>query len=195
MNKFDKLFQSGEDWESNACLNINRRQHLAYSLGYKEAAEFLAQYVVKLNSQDLLVYPIISLYRHHLELQFKLLIERGNILLDVAGYDQLHDLSKLWSNLKDLIHKIWGLQNSDSLDLIDHIVNEYKVIDPKSMTFRYSVDRDGNNHLAKIKHINSTNFPNTLNEVAITLDGIYQEIEQLLDPKFEFHDLSVSRLN
>ena len=61
------------DWQSNACLNyMGSDDRYAYSEGYLRAARYLIEWILATASdQDILVYPIIFLYRHHIELVLK----------------------------------------------------------------------------------------------------------------------------
>jgi hypothetical protein len=73
--KYDKLFKGDADWWHNACLNFSLDMGIGYVYGYKKAADILVEYIkdTKTN-QDYLVYPIVFLYRHHLELIIKEII-------------------------------------------------------------------------------------------------------------------------
>jgi hypothetical protein len=70
--KGNQLFKSDADWINNACLNFKEDQLNLYAIGYKRAAELLLEHVKNSGrDQDTLVYPIIFLYRHYLELRLK----------------------------------------------------------------------------------------------------------------------------
>lgn len=47
-----------------------------YTIGYKEAGDLLLQYALNVGRQNVLVYPIIFLYRHYIELQLKEIITK-----------------------------------------------------------------------------------------------------------------------
>lgn len=67
----DRLFRGDlRDWINNACLNVmGNGDAYAYKAGYRRGAEVLIDYVCQNGrDQDFLVYPIIFLYRHHVEL-------------------------------------------------------------------------------------------------------------------------------
>src|SRR5579864_2943647 len=68
---------------ANACLNFTAPANYAYTEGYRIAARSLAKQVCETGEdRDLLIFPIIYLYRHHLELRFKNLIVVGAFLID-----------------------------------------------------------------------------------------------------------------
>ena len=72
--KIDIFTYRSEDWWNNACLNFmeGKNTWYGYFRGYQRAAELLVQYVdCEKQYQDTLVFPIIFLYRHYLELILK----------------------------------------------------------------------------------------------------------------------------
>src|SRR5712671_6183891 len=84
--KGDALFRSvtaseadEDDWETNAW--VRGATDYAYAEGYRRAARILADHVIQNRWDiDFLVYPIVFLYRHNIELQFKRLIPDGAFL-------------------------------------------------------------------------------------------------------------------
>src|SRR5262249_50330134 len=82
--KGDILFEAGSDWWHNAWGGWAHDQWAGYAEGYKLAADLLVQHVVETRSnQDLLVFPIVFLYRQALEVALKHLILQGFQLLDI----------------------------------------------------------------------------------------------------------------
>jgi hypothetical protein len=80
--KSDVLFGLGTDWQANACVN-GIDDSMAYQDGYRRAARHLAEYVCETErGQDYLVYPIVYLYRHHIELTLKSIISVACFLVD-----------------------------------------------------------------------------------------------------------------
>jgi len=83
--KGDQLFRGDlPDWHNTALLNEMQGAHdpWRYAEGYKRAAGILVRHVQEDRfGKDLLVYPIIFLYRHHLELALKRIIRRSPKLL------------------------------------------------------------------------------------------------------------------
>ena len=79
--KSDVLFGSGTDWQANACVN-GIDDLAAYQNGYRRAALHLAEYVCDAGrGQDFLVYPIVYLYRHHIELTLKSIISTCGVIV------------------------------------------------------------------------------------------------------------------
>lgn len=178
------MFQPGRDWENNARINFKGDQQYAYSLGYKEAADFLANNASDMNMQDIFVYPIAFLYRHHLELQLKLIINLGRQLLNQEeAIKTQHNLQKAWSLAKEIIVRIWPSGNLEELNDIDYVVSEYQKIDPNSTTFRYSSDIQGNSHSNMPKYINIFSLYSSVNKAASILDNIYDGLVGYINNK------------
>ena len=81
--KGDRLFRDDlSDYHNNACLSLGG-DPFPYAEGYRRAAEILVHYVNDNGQdQDFLVFPILFLYRHHLELAMKRIIGRLPRLLN-----------------------------------------------------------------------------------------------------------------
>src|SRR5262249_34936851 len=106
--KGDALFRDDlRDKLNNACLGWGG-QH-CYTEGYRRGAQRLVEYVVKTHfDQDYLVYPIIFLYRHHVELALKgIILETANIIGHPLTHEEKKNLGKhrldlLWQDLKPM---------------------------------------------------------------------------------------------
>jgi len=107
----DVLFGfDSRDPMANACLNSSWRPDLFYSLGYREGARQLVNHVLgKYSDQDTLIFPIVFLYRHHVELLLKRLIVVASSVVDrhltTAELKHLgkHRLDLLWDDLKQTL--------------------------------------------------------------------------------------------
>ncbi|HID3427534.1 TPA: hypothetical protein ACXE0P_002231 [Klebsiella pneumoniae] len=61
------LLASDSDWHNNACLNYMPDHGTAYTEGYRRAADILIKHIDESGrDQDFLVYPVLFLYRHHM---------------------------------------------------------------------------------------------------------------------------------
>jgi hypothetical protein len=113
--KGDQLFRGDlPDWHNNACIDVyGHLGHLPYTEGYRRGADILVQHVVnQRRDQDFLVFPIIFLYRHHLELALKRIIRRSPRLLyrdltqEEKSHLDKHRLDLLWQDLKPMFSGI-----------------------------------------------------------------------------------------
>lgn len=128
----------------------------AYALGYKEAADQLVgAFMSGADRFDHVVFPIVFLYRHHLELMLKQVGDVGLRLGVVRLADRerrdcsrsAHDLDDLWVLARRIIEKMWPESPSDDLDAAEHVIAEFARIDATSQSFRYSTDLRGREHL------------------------------------------------
>lgn len=185
--EFDTLFKPDSDWHNNACLNFTHDSTYGYVEGYKRAANEL---VLRINetgqNQDVFVYPIVFLYRHHLELLLKVIIDTGRRLLDEGtGFPTHHKLNNLWPLAKGIIKKVWSAGDPKEFAFVEHIINEISLVDPGSMSFRYPKDKEGKSSLPNITHINTRHLCEMINKASDLLVGVKMAIDQYLEHKYE----------
>ena len=144
----DVLFGPGEDQQSNACI-AQWDADWAYSNGFRRAAERLAEHVCETGGgQDVLIYPIVYLYRHHVELVLKAIIKSASGLLDLELTEQVlkvlgrHDLRELWQAAKPLLDPVCDRADNTpfpiaDLDGVDSYISQIHSHDPDGQRFRY----------------------------------------------------------
>lgn len=181
----ERLFASDDDWQIVACIN----QYVVHDLdllaeGYKTAADVLVMHIMK-NSSDrnTLVYPIVYLYRHHVELRLKEIIREGNRLLDNPRDDpHHHELQKLWPIVKKIIKKIWPDGDSSLFKFIDPLIREFSKVDPHSISFRFSETKDGRDPLANMSHLSINGFAEKMGRISDFLAGVSAAICEYNQP-------------
>jgi hypothetical protein len=183
--KGDQLFRDDlPDWHNNACLSLGG-DPFAYAEGYRRAAEILVFYVNDHGrDQDILVYPILFLYRHHLELAMKRIIRRLPRLLyrdltsNEKGQLKQHSLIGLWQTLKPMVSEIykavdWTRPAKDDIEGADDYIRQLSEIDSDSTSFRYAHAKDGSPSLpADLIRINLLHF-------AVTISRLIQYIDDM----------------
>jgi len=181
MNKvFDPIFKAGSDFHNNACLNFMPDMSLGYIDGYKMAADELA---IKIHEtgvdQDYLVYPIVFLYRQHLELLLKNIIKSARKALGTneQGHPTHHKILNLWPLAKDLRKQIWGKDHPIEFKFVDHVIKEFSVYDPDSMAFRYPENKEGTIPNQGLKHINTRLLAESIAKSSNTLWDIQHGID------------------
>lgn len=182
-DKFKSLFTADKDWWNNACLNYTDDAIDAYIEGYKLAADQLVKRINETGEdQDCLIFPIVFLYRQHLELLLKNIINTGQQLLgkNDKSFAHGHELDKLWSKVKPIVEKAWNEKILKEFKFIEHVINEIIVVDKKSMAFRYSTDIWGKTHLSEFTQINIRNLAEIINKVSDYLESYNVSIFQLL---------------
>ena len=176
-----------------------------YAEGYLRAAEALFGAVVneRLNP-GYAVYPLAFLWRHHIELQLKHIIVKGQTIkrwenepLDDEGFPETHRLPDLWAKARPFI-VVWGggtdPHDDEVLKNVEANLTEMDRIDPNSTGVRYPVHiarkaRQGEKP-KKRKSVSPPNFPDVVNvgrlhvamqALANFCDGILSCQEQALD--------------
>lgn len=183
----DKLFDGGEDWWHNACLNYMHNDWLAYVIGYKKAADILVRHIKQERRyQDTLVYPIIFLYRQYLELAIKNLIYKSRTLQDIEATTPMgHNIYELWRVCENLLGDISPGDSVEELKQIRRLISDFCSVDPKSTAFRYPEDKDGKPSLPGIKHINLRNTYDVMEKISVILEGADMQITEYLSVKAE----------
>lgn len=195
----DVLFgTSTEDWPLNACIQHWGEVDHAYKAGFRRAAFQLAERMCdRPHNQDSVVYPIVYLYRHHVELMlkdiFRLAVELLNLPISGGQEKHLrrHDLGQLWSMIRPMLNPVCDLAGVDRLpaaDLagIDAYMRQLNERDPRGESFRYARSRDATRTLGTdLVHINIRWFAIHMEKLADYLDGLENWLGMLVDGRNE----------
>jgi len=179
----DVLFKSDTDWQNNACLWFGADRWEIYATGYLDAANILIERIQETNNgMDTLVYPVVFLYRHYLELRLKKLIIDGQRLL-VMGDDlqRVHRLDLLWQRCRPMLEQIWPTGPKADLDAVEECLRQFWDIDNQSQAFRYPCTKDGAPTLQGLEHINLRNTREVMERIASLLDSASAAILEYLD--------------
>ena len=184
------LFAAGND-HTNACLNSTPFVDYGYIEGYRLGADLLVDHVGSLNrNHDLLVFPVVFLLRHHLELQLKSIVRDGRRLFDIDAENATgHSLRKLWRIARALMVKVDDSYPSTEPEYakIQDLVEQFSEVDNQSTSFRYPRDLDGKPSLPGLEHINLTQLRDTTNATTKILDSFSGWILQNIEWKNEMH--------
>lgn len=188
-DKYPDLFAAYDDWQMNACLNFQHDMSYGYIEGYLRAADRLVEHVAeKTRDQDTLVYPIAFLYRQHIELQLKEIINTGLQLLSENDFKKRthHRLHDLWPEAKEIIRKTWsGKPDPEEFKWIDHFIEQFKEVDQDSTAFRYPKQKSGDTSLKGIQYINLRNLAECVHSFSEFLSGAATALSEYLDYKRE----------
>jgi len=169
---------------------------LAYADAYLTAARVLVDHVEKVR-KDNLVYPIVFLYRHHIELVLKNIIGRAPYLLDrpltEAEKQHLgdHRLDLLWQDLKPLFGNFcklagWGEFSAAEEAAIDSYIGQLTALDRRSLSFRYARSTKGTPTLGKdFDCFNLHHFTQMMERLTHYLDELDKASLDLEDTKRE----------
>jgi hypothetical protein len=178
----DSIFSRGEELYGNATLGFDRDKWHLYAYGFRRAAEILLQHVeTQHTSLDVIVYPTLFLYRHHLELAIKLLARDARILLSEPPPQKPHHrLLDLWADTKALVTRVYSVEQA-GLEQIDAVVSQMDEIDPTSTAFRYPEARGGSSHLSGITTINFFTLRDSLEPAFDMLDAAHDALSAELE--------------
>jgi hypothetical protein len=125
----------------------------AYALGYRMAANILAEEVRRQGREAVLFYPVVFLYRHHVELMLKNLIfafsepavRRVTESEELSKKDRdrlrkTHSLQALWDQLRPMVQALRGVVSAEEIKGINFYIQQLTEIDPNSESFRYATE-------------------------------------------------------
>lgn len=72
---------------------------------------------------------------------------RADFDVIVALFPKTHDLRVLWDMCRLLISEIEPSATEEDLEAIDEAIAQFCAVDPKSHSFHYPVDRQGNSSI------------------------------------------------
>lgn len=111
-----------------------------YADGFKRAAQLLISSVQSTYEINTVVFPILFLCRHHIELMLKEIIGYGLYLNEeVRPPPGGHDLQNLWKEAKAYIRKEISDVSTDESENIEHLILEIHALDATSEGSRYPV--------------------------------------------------------
>jgi len=193
-DKDDVIFRSDRDdfRRLDAHMDYMRGSDLPYSGGYLLAAQKLVRCVYDEGQQDFLVFSIVYLYRHHVELLLKRLIRLAADLAAEALTEQFekhlgqHRIGQLWEDFKQLTGRD-KFRASCALVLrpedvagIDSYIKQISHVDPDAQAFRYPLNTKGENSLPEtLQSINIAVFSDHMDRLCAHLDGIDSYLDHL----------------
>lgn len=169
MTDHDDVFSAaGDDWHNRALLGYTRdAPWWAYAEGYKEAGDRLVAGIdAGQHGQDFLVFPILFLYRHYLELTIKGQIRECQLLLGIKRPSnpksaaqrtlaaQGHSLAELWAYLQQLVPHVYPDLPGTVVSEIDRVVQAFANLDPGGDEARYPLTRTEERTLLGLREIN-----------------------------------------
>lgn len=183
------LFVGDKKDASNAHVGWKHDRHSFYAMGYSIAARELSDSYSRrpVQERDALVFPIIFLYRQHIELTLKNIVREFVKQLPIdRKYSDLrnekilvqHKLRPLWDRMKCIVDTVYRLKSSsfvfkprDSRH-IEKFIYEFDDIDQLSFNFRYPTDKSGHKVLTDVKVISVDNFRSEAEKIITYLDDM-----------------------
>jgi hypothetical protein len=126
--------------DRKAVLNMmNENSWCINTAGFKRGVEILLESVKSTYEVNTVIFPILFLYRHYVELSLKEAIGYGRYLDEQSKpLTGGHNLQKLWEEARKYIEKhIAETIKAEELDRIEVLIHEIHSIDPSSEVSRY----------------------------------------------------------
>jgi hypothetical protein len=160
-----------------------------YADAYKRAGDLLVKHIKeKHKDQNLLIYPVVFLYRQYIELRLKGLIRDGNQLLDIPEeFQKHHRIDELWKQCRRLLERVYD-GPSDDLEAVEDCILQFSEEDSTSMAFRYPTDKNDNPSLPNLTVINLRNLAEVIARIGSLLDGASIGISEYLYKKQEIEN-------
>lgn len=145
-----------------------------YTTGYKEAADVLVAHIETTGrGYAKLRYPIVFLYRHHLELVVKDLIrECCSTLERGADFPKHHFLDQLWRRCVGLLREISPAASPTEINETTRLFDELCRVDPASDAFRYPEDKTGNASVPAVADVDLSGVRDVVERISFFLDCI-----------------------
>ncbi len=172
-----------KDIRSIACLNYLNDEWAPRIIGFKDAADMVVKQTITNNTgqQDSVVYPIMFLYRHYLEIAIKNLIRKARSLGDTSEpLENDHKLKKLWEICSQQIKKNISSDFEKEHTDIARLIEQFCEVDPFSTAFRYPTDKNGWQSLSGITNIDIQNVKNIIGKISDILEIEEITMDELL---------------
>jgi hypothetical protein len=150
-----------------------------YADGFLSAADRLVELAGEID-QDELIYPIFTLYRHHLELQLKWVIRWSpcctkDIREWLAGK---HSLVALWDKLKEVYPRFSAWTTPRCTKACRRLILEFDHHDPNSQASRYPEDKEGKPTLTRLDIVDLPTLRLGIHKISYCLGTIVEQIGQ-----------------
>lgn len=184
------LFKHAGEIELNACIGTNGGpyDYGDFSHGYFSAAEALVDLLRDGGRPnffvDTAVYPIVSNYRHGLELALKNSIRKCCLVNDEGkDFDATHKIESLWKRYVSEVRKIEvELISEEDEQFATRVIADFSETDPIGMVFRYPEDRDKNLQIDTFDCLSL----DLLQEVMKRIIDIFERVDLQLDQILEY---------
>lgn len=190
--KGDRIFVDGRGEATGpiSTMSLNERSYYQFD-GYRRAAEILVAHLATGDERqhpERLVYPIVFLYRHSLELCLKRLIEFGWKLVGKPQASEIlasHSLVKLWRESRRILDAV-NVGDSPEIAAFEACINQLNSVDPTSQAFRYASTKDGDALLPpKMRTIDLKNVAEVMIRLYAFLDAADFVIGVAIDNRSE----------
>lgn len=159
-----------------------------YCDAFREAGDRLVNSCSGIPGDDALIYPIITVYRHHLELAVKGVIyacptslsplTKEDIAEKKRRLTRMHSLKDLWQMLRSIDPKCDGWAAPDTAMAFQAMIIEFDMHDRDGQAGRYSHFTDGSQTLIGLRGIDLQVLKNRVHKMSHYLSAIFEATYQ-----------------
>jgi hypothetical protein len=179
----DSLLTTGSDWETLASIGgADWDGFLLYAQSYKEAADIVVEQIESAGRrQDSIVYAIMFLYRHYIELMIKGLIRLGSMLEgSPPHYPKGHIISELWRQCEPMLKAAFPEGDKSAAKTVENCIMEMAQLDPSGEAWRFPEDKKERAIQHRISCLSLRNVRKVMDNMAGYLEGSYDGMDELL---------------
>lgn len=197
--KGDRFFKEAPNWNDNLVvdplgmtdfdgnrISSSGRRDL-YASGYKRAADLLVEQLGHEFANDELLYPILYLYAHSLELKLKGLVigssKFSEITVGTKGLNT-HDLYELWGKLKKNLPSVYRDCPPERIKVVDECLKEFSDHNEGAQGFRYPLSTKPEQTLKRLYCVDLVNCKKVMERIFNFLSTVEEAIGQTR----EWHD-------
>jgi hypothetical protein len=167
----------------------------AYREGYRKAADTLAlnlvnsggNYISDLHMRFGMIYPIMFLYRHYIEIEFKQLLALiGMTTLVDTKKKYGHDLRALWSKVLECVEAVQGKDaRQEFAGAFERTIAYFERVDPQRDGFRYPKNSKGHGQWDSPLEVDVATIHSSVNQLEQCCAELRREFKQVLDTEAE----------
>ncbi len=150
-----------------------------YADGFLTAGDRLVDGMRGIPSEDALIYPILNLYRHHLELELKYVIRcfPGDEELN-NWLTRTHGLKALWNKMAEIYPRSGAWASPECTNACYSLISEFDGHDPNSQSSRYPVDRIDNQTFLGLEVVDLQLLKLGVSKISHYLETVIEQIGQ-----------------
>lgn len=159
-----------------------------YADGFKRAAEKLVEFALSAPITDNLLYPILALYRHSLELRLKALVVQassfGNDPIALSSLNKTHKVLALWEDLAPQLEHLSQKAATPHVAAARQLIGEFAKLDGDGQSTRYPWDVKDNPSFSQLRRVNIKNLRDTMKKLDNFLFVLEETVAQEADFRY-----------
>lgn len=152
-----------------------------YADGFRNAADRIVDSCEGHPWEDDLIYPVLALYRHHIELQLKIVIKSASKGEEIKDWlYRTHDMERLWAKLNEVYPECHKWADPDWTTACSALLDEFSKHDPRSIAARYPIDKEKQT-LETLERVDLQVLKTGIHKISHYLETIIESIHQDLE--------------